>query len=53
MGHYTLRYVAGVPLKERKHAICVPMYPTYGDADDARQRAPQPDHLEVVRRWER
>lgn len=47
---YALRYIPGIPLKDRKHAPTVGRWNTWVDAEDARLERPHPERLEVVQR---
>jgi hypothetical protein len=50
--HYTLRYLPGVDMHRRTHAETVGNWPSWVDAEDARQALPsgKAEELEVVRR---
>jgi hypothetical protein len=45
---YALRYVANVPLPERKHDLTLGRFDTFADAEAARRSRPNADDLEVV-----
>lgn len=47
---YVLRYVAGTPLKDRPHSETLGRWPSWVDAEEARERSPRRDQLEVVTR---
>lgn len=50
MTFYALRYVDGTPLSDRKHEHTLGRFPTWLDAEDARESRPKTvaDKLEVV-----
>lgn len=50
MTFYVLRYIDGVHIDRRKHAATVGRHPTWLDAEEKRQTAPNPEDLEVVAR---
>jgi hypothetical protein len=45
---YALRYRPEVKIDQRKHAHTLGRWPTWADADDARERTPVSGLLEVV-----
>lgn len=48
--YFALRYVAGIPVDQRKHEFTLGRWATWIDADDARLLNPAQNLLEVVER---
>lgn len=47
---YVVRYLPGVPLKDRKHRFTLGSFTTFSDAEDHRTAQPVAELLEVERR---